>query len=568
MKKFFVCILAAVLAANAFAERVSREEALCFARQFFSDTPQAALKIVWSGDQTEAAFYVIERSGGGFLILSGETAVHPVLGYSGEGRFVAAEMPEHMRAWFSTLERDVVKVRSLRAAAGADVRDAWENLGVRTRSSGSGLLIESAQWDQSGPYNKYCPVINGRKSVTGCVATAMAITMRHNKYPAHGYGYLNAYTTSTERARIEGFSIDDHFYDWDAMPLTDVLRASDEAKDQIARLMYDCGVMVQMDFSPYGSGAVSMYTPGVMAEHFAYSAEAMLFRKSMYKPKEWIALVKQELDADRLVFYSAHDAMGQGGHAFVIDGYDQNDLFHVNWGWSGSGNGYYNLDMEVEGYRFSADHGAVLGLVPDPERSRSALSYLALTGKGLSLSSGRIEEGKTFSVEVNNITNYGNAEFQGPLMVVLTDEEDRIKETLGTPVNVKIPALSTASATISGCKMTVRPDFKDHVSLAYKDSRTAEYVVMRSDVENESVGGLAAIPNFIAGKTSYSAGERFEFKLFKSGEKFMSAVWYFDGRQVPEEEEDIVLTAGTHEVKVIITKSSGSEILVRELIVK
>lgn len=566
MKKLIVCILAATFAVNAFAERLTREDALIYAGEFFSNTPKSALKIVWTG--SDDAFYVIERSGGGFLVLSGETAVPPLIGYSYEGKFVTENMPEHVNAWFSSLARDVSELRRMRVPQSRKVSLEWETLGIRTRAGGSSRLIESALWDQGSPYNKYCPSSNGRKAVTGCVATAMAITMRHNRYPAHGYGYLNPYTTSTERTHIEGFSIEDHTYDWDKMPLKDVGRADDYAKDQIARLMYDCGVMIQMDYSPSGSGAVSMYMPAAMADHFAYSAEAMLFRKSMYKPKEWIALVKKELDADRLVFYSAQDATGQGGHAFVIDGYDENDLLHVNWGWSGAGNAYYNLDLEVEGYRFSADHGAVLGLVPDPGRSRSALTYLALTGTGLSLSSGRIEEGKTFSIDINNITNYGNADFSGPLMVVLTDENDKVKTQLCTPVGVTVQALSSASVTLSGCRMEVRPEFKDHVSLAYKDPVTSEYTVMRSDVENESVGGLATIPNFIAGKSSYSAGESFEFKLFKSGEKFKSVVWYFDGRQVSEDEDEVVLTAGTHEVKAILTKTSGIETLVRELIVR
>lgn len=401
--------------------------------------------------------------------------------------------------------------------------------------------------------------------MTGCVATAMAITMRYNKYPAHGYGSLKSYTTSSTKTFIEGFSIEDHEYKWDLMPLTNVSRASDEAKDQIAQLMYDCGVMVQMNYSPSGSGAVSMYMPAMLAEHMGYSAEAMLFQKSMYKPKEWIALVKKELDANRLVFYSAQDANGNGGHAFVIDGYDENNLLHVNWGWSGSGNAFFDLDMEVDGYRFANSHGAVLGLVPDPDHSREALTYLALTNTGLSLASGKIMEGKTFTVSFSNITNYGNGKFNGPVKVVLTDENDKVKADLSSPQNIEVDALSAISGSISNCKLETVPAFKDRVQMAYRNPKTGEFEVMRADVENESVGGLATVPNFIAGKNSYSVGEVFEFKLFKSGERFTSAAWYFDGERVPDDQDDVVLTAGLHEVKVVLTKSAGTETLVREL---
>ncbi len=566
MKKILCFCLSLLFALSVWAGDISRQEALDYARKFFSGTPAARLSIDWTGNsQDRPAFYVINREGGGFLILSGESVVNPVLAYSYDGSFTARDMPEHVQEWFRGLEDDIAQVRLLRLAPPMDVVMQWESLGVKTKADGGSLVLESAQWDQGSPYNKYCPTTNGKKAVTGCVATAMAITMRYNKYPAHGYGSLKSYTTSTQRTFIEGFSIEDHEYKWDLMPLKDVSKASDESKEQIAQLMYDCGVMIQMDYSPSGSGAVSMYMPAILAEHMGYSAEAMLFQKSMYKPKEWIALVKQELDANRLVFYSAHDSKGQGGHAFVIDGYDQDGLLHVNWGWSGHGNAFYNLDMEVDGYRFANSHGAVLGLVPDPEHSREALTYLCLTGSGLSLSSGRITEGRSFSVGFNVVTNYGNGDFTGPLMVVLTDENDQIKANLSSPTNVTVQALSSISGTISNCKLETAPLFKDRVQLASKNPRTGEYEIVRADVENESVGGLATVPNFIAGKSSYSVGETFEFKLFKSGEKFSSATWYFDGTRVPDDEDSVVLTAGEHEVKVVLSKSSGSETIVREL---
>lgn len=568
MKRLFALTLSLLLfAGSALAEGISRQEALNHARRFFSDTPSAQFTITWTGSsENDPAFYVINRKGGGFLILSGESVVNPVLGYSYDGAFTTADMPEHMQDWFGELEQDIREVRRLKLAPTMEVARQWQELGIKTKAGGASLVLESAQWDQGSPYNKYCPTSSGRKAVTGCVATAMAITMRYNKYPAHGYGSLKSYTTG-EGVFIEGFSIDDHQYNWDIMPLTDVNKASDEAKEQIARLMYDCGVMVQMDYSPSGSGAVSMYMPAMLAEHMGYSAEAMLFKKSMYKPKEWINLIKQELDANRLVFYSAQDAKGQGGHAFVIDGYDENDLLRVNWGWSGSDNGFYNLDLEVNGYRFSESQGAVLGLVPDPDHSREALTYLCLTGKGLSLSSGHIAEGKNFDVAFNEITNYGNGKFTGPLMVVLTDEDNNIKANLSSPHSVEIEALYSLSGSITNCKLEQTPLFKDHVQLAAKNPRTGEYEVLRADVENESVGGLATVPNFIAGKNSYNSGETFEFKIFKSGEKYNTATWYFDGKLIPQDQDDVVLSAGTHEVKVVLAKPAGTEILVRELLV-
>ena len=568
MKKLFVLVLALLLSISVFAEGISREEALQYARRFFSDTPKAALDIVWEGDHADnPAFYVINREGGGFLILSGEMAVNPLLGYSYTGTFRTQGMPVHMKDWFGGLERDINHVREMKSVPKEKVLREWEALGVRTKAGGTEHVIESAQWDQGAPYNKYCPTgSNGHKCVTGCVATAMAIVLRHNMYPAHGYGELRTYTTSSQKIYVEGYSIEDHEYKWDMMPLTGVSRASTECQEQIAQLMYDCGVMIQMDYSPSGSGAVSMYMPSVIAEHMAYSPETLLYRKSMYKNKEWLELIKSELDQDRLVFYSAQDASGKGGHAFVIDGYDDSGLLRVNWGWSGHGNAFYNLDLEVDGYRFSNDQGAVLGLIPDPDRSGKSISFLAITGKGVSLASGKIEEGKTFSLDVRSITNYGNGEYSGPIVAVLTDENDVIKEQISDPKNITVGALSNGDVSISNCSLKSTPNFKDRVAVAVRNSAGA-YEVLRRDVEAESVGSLATIPNFIAGKSAYSTGETYKFALFKSGEPFRSVTWYFDGQKIPEDEDSVVLSAGTHVVKAILTKTNGTETLVKEIIV-
>ena len=569
MKRVILLVSALFAALSlSFAQDVSRSEALQYAREFFSDTPSAALTIAWTGSDTDKpAFYVITREGGGFLILSGSRLTSPVVGYSRTGSFKTEGMPEHMRAWFGEFETDLGNVRRMKLQPERNTLARWDNLGVRTKAGEGELIIESALWDQGYPYNNKCIMDNGTKVITGCVATAMAITLRHNKYPPHGYGQLSGYRTSNGLYHVTGFSIEDHYYDWDNMPLKVTRSITQEQIDQIAQLMFDCGVMIQMDYSPSGSGAVSMYMPSVMAEHFHYSAEALLYRKSMYKPREWFNLIKSELDKDRLVFYSAHDANGQGGHAFVIDGYDANGLLHVNWGWSGDGNAFYDLDMNVSTYRFSESHGAVLGLAPDPEQNIPAVTHLAITSAGLSLESGKIEEGSTFAIRFSSVSNYGNAAYAGPLVVVLTDENDNMKAQLSAPQNFSIPALSSLSDIITGCRLESAPFFKDRVALAARNPYTGELEVLRRDVEAESVGSLATIPNFITAKSSYSSGDRFDLTLFKSGEKFNRAKWYYDGIAVSEDEDYIVLTPGEHEIKVVLSKANGSETIIQELIV-
>lgn len=566
MRKLFVCIISILLLSlSSFAQDISRQEALQYARDFFSDTPSARLDVVWTGSE-DSSFYVINREGGGFLVLSGSRILPPVIGYSYSGSFKVKGMPDNVSAWFRGFEKDLKEAKALYPRPSEEVLQQWRSLGARTKAPVQSYVLESALWDQDEPFNDKCVMPNGDKVITGCVATAMAITFRHNKYPPHGFGSLEGYITSTNRYRIEGFSIEDHYYDWDNMPLTNVYGATAEQKAQIAQLMYDCGVLIHMDYSPTGSGAISMNMPAEVAEHFHYSPEALLYKKSMYKPREWLALLRNELDQDRLIFYSAQDANGNSGHAFVIDGYDENGLLHVNWGWSGSGNGFYDLDLRVGWYRFSNSQGAVLGLVPDPNQEKAPITHLALTSNGLSLASGRIEKGVRFSIRIDKITNYGNGDYAGPLQVVLTDENDNIKANLSSPLGVTITALHEGSYTIENCMLETVPAFKDRIALAAKNN-SGEMEVLRSDVENESVGSLATVPNFISTKSSYSPGDTFELKLFKSGEKYNSATWYFDGVKVPADEDSVVLSAGEHIVKVVLEKSSGSESIIQEITV-
>lgn len=149
MKKVLAFCLSLLFTLSAFADGLSREEALQYARRFFSDTPNAQLNIVWTGDESEVpAFYAINRTGGGFLILSGESVVNPVIGYSYDGSFTTKDMPEHVQSWFRGLERDIFAVREMHLAPEMKVVRAWEELGVRTKGEGTSLVLESAQWDR------------------------------------------------------------------------------------------------------------------------------------------------------------------------------------------------------------------------------------------------------------------------------------------------------------------------------------------------------------------------------------------------------------------------------------
>ncbi|MBO4475825.1 MAG: C10 family peptidase [Bacteroidales bacterium] len=568
MKRSLLVFGLFLVSVTVFSREIGKDEALRYASQFFGESSTGNLELVWTGSSSShPAFYAINRKGGGFVIVSGEESVKPLLGYSYTGSFKHKSMPANLQAWFDVLEKDIAVVRSSNIEPDRKTMREWANPARPMTKAGNGpKVLETAQWDQGYPYNKECVMPDGSRAVTGCVATAMSILMRYYKYPEHGSGTLSGYVTSSLGYSIPGFSISDHVYDWESMPLKaqDVKDASDEQKDQIARIMHDCGVMVKMDYSSSGSGAVSANVPPALAKFMGYSANAVLYHKDLFTPEEWESMLKAEIDKDRPIYYNAQDAGGAGGHAFIVDGYDDNGLFSLNWGWSGSNNAFYTLDLEVDGLRFSNDAGAILGLSPDPEKASEAIPFISLKGAGISLVSGKIEKGKTFTIEANRVENDGYATFRGPFMIVLTDKDGNIKDKVSSAVIKEIKSLYYEGIRFTECMLPDNAAFSDRLALAVKLTDESDYTILRYDVKNGTINSIAMVPSFILAKKLYSAGEKFEFRLFTSGEFIRKVVWYFDG---VETAEPVTLTTGTHEVKAVITKTGSTETLVREIIV-
>lgn len=553
------------------AEQVSRQDALDYAAMFFGGAQEQQLSVAWIGQDTAApAYWVINNSRGGFVIVAGDDAVQPLLGYSLDGSFATGDMPDNLRSWFGSMERDITVVRSLHLSQDAATKARWHTAPQITKADAAALL-ETAEWGQDYPYNKLCLIPGDKTAATGCVATAMAIVLRYNQYPARGSGILPSYTTSSEKYLISGYSIDDHVYDYSSMPQRNTRKASDAEQYQIAQLIHDCGVMVEMDYTASASGAMGERMPVELAAHMGYSAAAEYCPKAKYSPDEWLSILKEEISAGRPLLYCGQDASGQGGHAYVVDGYDNNGLLHINWGWEGSANGYYSLEMSVGEYRFSESQAAVIGLVPDPDGSAVSSPDLLITSDGLSLKSGKIGKGQSFTLTLNTLSNYGMGSYKGVLKAVLTNGTGEIKEEISSPVSVEVAGSQgkgTPSIKVSDIPCTITSDiaFTDKVTVLLRDNTTQEYVPLRGDSEAGSVVSLATVPSLIAGRASYSAGEEFVFELFSSGEKYSISEWYFDG--VKTTASSVTLSAGVHEVKFVGKKSDTTETIVRELTVR
>ena len=345
-----------------------------------NEKSQLNLFHVEKGYDGQPNLYIYNVEGGGFVIVSASKNMKPVLAYSVRHSY-DGEIPE--TAWYFIEnysknvdycdENDVMM-------AGADVEwNLLENneLPAAKNSKTVNPMIQTL-WNQDYPYNYYAPECynywTGNHCYAGCVACAMSQIMKYWDHPVHGQG-SHSYVHGTYGEQSANFGATT--YNWAIMPNSLGSQANDAAK-AVALLMYHCGVSVNMNFGPDGSGAYSKDVETAMRQYFGYCA-ASYQERSKYTEEEWIALLKNELDKSQPVYFSGTSDSG-GGHAIVCDGYDAYDYFSFNLGWSGSGNDYYSIN-DVAGYH--NNEAAVVNIFPlEINADDNGIIYVSADGTG------------------------------------------------------------------------------------------------------------------------------------------------------------------------------------------
>lgn len=315
-----------------------------------------------------SSYYVFNVSNSGFVIISSDDRFRPVVGYSEEGVFDAQNPSPEMMYYLNSLNegRQVALRNSVQPVA--EVKAEWSALlnGKKMPSRNGGkasFYLVNTRWNQDYPYNKFCPrEENGARTYAGCVATAMSQVMNYWKYPTHGRGQ-HSYVHYQFGELSADFSAAE--YDFDNMPNSISATSPVENIDAIATFMYHCGIAVDMGYSSDGSGAYSQDVPDAVLKYFGYTNCCRLFNRNAYSLEEFQSLLKDQFDLGWPCYYSGQDENGSGGHAFVCDGYDDNDMFHFNWGWSGSGDGFFVIDgLDVSSYAFNSDQAFIANFVP------------------------------------------------------------------------------------------------------------------------------------------------------------------------------------------------------------
>lgn len=356
--------------------------------------------------------------GQGFVVVSRSTAFHPVLATS-ETRFDADNLPDGLKWWLDAIDESLM---TREAAAPTRAYTAVENF-IQT------------QWGQGDPYNSMTPEIGGKHTPTGCVATAMAQILKYYNYPekSEGISYYNIGDDPTD-IRNEFNTT----FKWDQILVS--YKGSDygeEARQAVGELMRDCGYSVKMQYDRGGSGA--LYTNAALGfvrnmcfrEGYVHNAN-----RDFYTDAEWMEIVEREMTAHRPILYGGNNGKDMG-HAFVFSGLDEDGKVYVNWGWEGSGDGYYDIaNLAPTGtgvtssYDFSKNQHMVYGLTPEPDLAvfRPKYSEWAFMEGNYTLTpstvAGRVSVGAQSS-----LYNFYYTTFRGTIDLVVISKETGKNDT-------------------------------------------------------------------------------------------------------------------------------------------
>ena len=381
MKKFLILFLTITVVSGALqASPVDVERAKLLGIKFMkanTEMKSASAELTYTAfaDNGQAAFYVFAVQPKGFVIVSADDRAKPILGYSTESNFTP-QLPDGLMTFFDNYKAGFNQMFADNVERTEQAVTDWASLAetgkLCSRKSGrdAGPLMSSI-WNQTDLYNNMAPEdptsVYGGHCKAGCVANAMSQIMRYWEWPRHGqggYGY-NANTQYGNYGWQEA-NFEEATYRFELMP--DFLDfASPQAEvDATALLEYHAGVSVDMMYGPNASGAYSQYVPDAFRDFFRYSPEMDLLAMDWYSYYEWVDLLIENLEGGMPLYYSSSGP--DGAHAYVVDGYDDFEMFHLNWGWAGFDNGYYSIDgFYLTFYSFPWNHVALFNQHPTPE---------------------------------------------------------------------------------------------------------------------------------------------------------------------------------------------------------
>lgn len=343
-------ILIAICVSALFAngKQISQNAALSAARKY-SRTGQVAPAKNLRSDKTNNAPYYAFNLEQGYVIVSGDDEMTELVGYAENGFFDAENVPPQMQLWLDGYAEYVAAVQSGKAKARKILLSDSPSVVVEP--------LVTTKWNQDAPFNNFAPEYtddnnNTQRCATGCAATAMAQIMKFHNWPEQGVGHYS-YEHQSFGTISSNFS--EHVYDWTNMiDRYNNGEYSNMQADAVALLMKDCGVSLNMNYGPVSGASIYSYYPA-FKNYFRYSSRTV--NRSGCETAEFTKIITDELQEGRPLIYCGTGE--DGGHAFVVDGYDTNYFLHVNWGWGGYSDGYFDMNyMDPTGLGIGGGSGA------------------------------------------------------------------------------------------------------------------------------------------------------------------------------------------------------------------
>ena len=391
MKKNIILVLSLVVVAALQAKTIDVNTARTVAEKYYSNfvvktTVNSTAVLAYAEKVTLASekaatpcFYVfnIDR---GFVIVSADDRVAPILGYSAESNFDGLNIPENVKFLLNGYRQEI---RSILALDDLEANPEWEKLENSQLSHDKDATVVVSpllrtKWHQEIYYNSKCPVDslgpNGHAYV-GCGAIVMGQLMRYWKYPVHGIGSRSYTCNNASHGNGYGdygrLSADfaNTTYDYDNMPVELTSTSSPTQVNAVATLLYHCGVAVKMNYGSRGSSVNSNNIVSGIKTYFGYPSTVRYIERENYNDASWLSIIKAELDSFAPFFYGGVSS-NYGGHVWICDGYRDDNYFHMNWGWGGLYDGYFALSS-LSRYAFNNNQAAIIGLrgpqLPEPE---------------------------------------------------------------------------------------------------------------------------------------------------------------------------------------------------------
>ncbi|MCD8296021.1 MAG: C10 family peptidase, partial [Prevotella sp.] len=374
MRQIICTLLLLTVSLTAFSKKVSSDAARQNAMDFLSSLSASSGVFLEKGTQpisspTLTQIYSNDNiyafnigNDGGFVLVSASDLTQPVLGYTSNGQFDISQIPEGLQELLNSMSTTISKLENGELEDPSMVKSNVSS----TEKTAIAPLIQT-QWGQNYPFNLQCPTINGSNAPTGCVATTMSQIMYHLRYPTGATTEIPAYSDYSALPATT--------FNWDVMATYyNSSYDTDESRNAVAQLMHYAGQAVQMQYDVSGSGALLEDIPTALENYFGYECGGTIAVGANYE-YDGLGMFRSFSDWDNLLYNELKDgyplilsgvSADNYGHAFIVDGYDGNGYYHINWGWSGYLDGYYSLCLlnAAEEYSFPFYQSALIGIRP------------------------------------------------------------------------------------------------------------------------------------------------------------------------------------------------------------